>query len=710
MGVDALIPDAQAIDAVWENSAAVYDPTNDVWISHPGDTVTFTINVHNYDVEDIEDALITLPMPATIEFYDLESEYFGGTTGEGYFNPLEGVNGTAHWTIDHLPAGYPDSVWATFKLHCYITTDCYILASTSPDCLLELVVNGTLSGTSAINRMPFVHPFIQGFQQEGVCKGSAISEDLHVIIDREDYVNRYCNCSDVEGQFSTTCYENREVHFCPTNGEPISFYEISKLYPEGTKFYLQSNRDKEYTYETGFPDEVQHGESIVAVLPSKGECESNLTLVQTISIDTIELPDFVSMPITYCLNEEARPLSESIIIPDTSITNYGAFVVFFKQNPGDDPRHTDITAYDDIIPKTDEPGTTDYWVVQFANAPGMECYNSTPTKIDVLVKSPVTMTSSVSTPTCVGEPVTFTPDIRGGVYDIPDDIRPYFSVTNSVATLLGTAPTGTYEFTYTAPVGTDDQGCPTALTQTITHVVTATSNAGQIMPNNTVTICQGSPVPDFTIEGMTGHVLRWEYQNGNNGAWITIANNTNTINQSDLPTLTTGTYHFRALVKNGNCDSSYTSNATLQIIQSAAPSTPNNGIQFACVGETISLNNPSNSGNYLWYETEYGGTGVSTRPTVTMTQNWENTMSAFWITTAAKAVAPLSKLVHISLPVPLPPLAKFNVTQPALWPLSALQPTRTSPLASPPAPCRTNGIGPQMVALLQHFLVPQVQP
>ena len=545
-GCDAYIPDAQAVDAVYENDAAVYDPAMDVWVSHPGDTVTFTIKVHNYDLEDVRDALISLPLPPTVELYDLEAEYSDGRTGESYFNPLEGVNGTAHWTIDYLPAGYPDSAWATFKLHCYITTDCHVLASTSRDCLLDLVVNGTLAGTSVINGLEFEHPFIQGFVQNGVCRGNAISEDLRVIIDRTDYVNRYCNCSNVEGEFSTECYENREVRFCSADGTVVPFDEVASLYPEGTRFFLESDRDQEFTRESNFPQAAQNV-PIVAVLPTNGECESSLILVLTAETPTIDNPTLVNSPITYCLNETPTPLSQSVTISDTAKTTYGAYVIFFKENPGDDPVHSGITAYNDITPNTSVAGTTTYWVVQLASAPGAECYYSDPIELEVVVKSPFQITNVDGATTCKGAPVTFTADVPGGQYIIPDSVQSHFNVSGPTATLLGTAPAGTYTFEYVAPPTLDDDGCPLAMTQQITHTITPITNGGHVVPANNPTICQGSPVPDFTIENMTGRVLRWEYikQNSNNtwpSEWTTISNSTNTLTQASLEELTSGTY------------------------------------------------------------------------------------------------------------------------------------------------------------------------
>ncbi|MCQ2262752.1 MAG: hypothetical protein MJZ70_00545, partial [Bacteroidales bacterium] len=623
MGVDAYIPDAQAIDAVMENASAVYDPDMDVWVSHPGDTVTFTIKVHNYDVEDIRDAMVTLPMPPTVEFYELEAEYSDGRTGEFYFDPLEGVNGTAHWSIDYLPAGYPDSVWATFKLHCYITRDCYVLASTSEECLLDLVVNGTLSGTSVINGVCFEHPFIQGFQQDGVCRGAAIAESLRVVIDRADYVRNHCDCSNGGGTFNTECYKNRSIGFCLSDGDVVPFDKVAKYYPDGTRFYLGSDRSVEYTYATGFPAAAQ-STSVVAVLPTNSSCESSLTLVQTISFDTITLPAFVSNPVEYCMNDEPRPLSESIVIPDTSITNYGAQVIFFKSHPGDDPLHPDVPAYSDITPSTSAVGITSYWVVQIATAPGMECYHSTPMKLEVLVKSPLTISSDVESPSCVGVPVNFTPDVVGGEYDIPEEILPYVYINNqtSVATLSGTAPAGTYTFSYTAPPSTDPDGCPHALTQAITHTVTTISAGGHIIPLNPGSICQGSPVPDFRIDQMAGRVVRWEYRKGTD-PWQVIPNNTTRINQSNLPELTQGTYQFRALVQSGDCEPTYSDTSSLTVSNYVAEAAPTGGVQYFCVGSEVTLSNPDNSGTYNWYTSEYGGEPDNANRTFEMTEAWE---------------------------------------------------------------------------------------
>lgn len=393
---------------------------------------------------------------------------------------------------------------------------------------------------------------------------------------------------------------------------------MAKYYPDGTRFFLD-DRSQEFTSETGFPTAAQ-STTLVAVLPNYSNCESNLSVVATIQIDTLDLPQVLYNPVEYCLNETARPLSESISIPDTSVERHGAYVAFFKSHPGEDPRHPVVTAYSDITPNTSVAGTTEYWVVQYATGPGSECYNSTPKKIEVVVKSPVTVTSDIVSPTsCVGVPVSFTPTVLGGEYDIPDEISNYITINNSVAT-LSNAPAGIYEFTYTAPDGTDPQGCPAALTQIITHEVSATSNGGHVSAVSNQ-ICNGSPVPEINVNGFSGDVLHWEYRKGND-AWQTISNSTTSIDQSDLPTLTQGTYQFRALVQSGDCAESYSDTTTLTVTSGTAPNAPNGGVQFACVGSQVTLNNPG-SGTYKWYTSEYGGTASENNRSFTMTEAWE---------------------------------------------------------------------------------------
>ncbi len=623
-GCDAYIPDAHVVSAVMESDAAQYDANLNMWVTHPGDTVTFTMKMYNYDDEDIRDVEIRLPLPVTINYYSVDAEYADGTTGSYYFDPTQGVNGTAVWTVDYVPAGYPDSVWATFTLHCFITDNCYVLASTnSEDCLMELIVNGTMSATSVVNNVYFEHDFIQGFQQSGVCKGSAITENLTVVINKDDWVRENCICS-MEGDY--TCFTTNDLYYC-TGGsvDTIPFTFVSQQYPLGTRFY-SSNRTTEYTITTGFPAS-SWGQTLIASVPSAGtgNCESNVVLHASSSDYTPSDPVLSATSLTYCLHETAQSLAQLVIqVDSTTITpkTARANVVFYVQNP---TIYLTTPAMIDYVPSTSEVGSTYIYYRQLSDE--NPCYVSEVDSIIVTVISPMTISSSHITPSCQGLAVTFTPSVVGGSYTLDESMQAYFEIdpVTSVITLLSTAPAGNYFFTYTVPEGTNDDGCPSNLEQTITHEVQAVSVGGYIDPS-TYTLCEGTDIPELTLTDYVGHVERWEYRYQAEGSsvwsdWTIIPNNTWRITQNNVSEHSLGNYEFRVNVKSGECDAVYSDVATIVVSSHEAPSALSLATPvFVCVGDDYVLG--ADNSAYLWYANETGGTADSSLRTGTMTTAW----------------------------------------------------------------------------------------
>lgn len=603
MGVDAYIPDARVVDAVMESAGAQYDPIQDVWVTTPGQEVTFTMKVHNYDDEDIRNAEIRVPLPVTINYYSVEAEYSDGRTGSYYYDPTQGVNGTAVWSLDYLPAGYPDSVWATFKLKCHVTEDCYVLAATNEDCLLKLIVNGTLSGTSVVNGVYFENEFIQGFQQSGTCQGATITEDLVVVVDRQEYLRTHCL-----GDYTT-----REIYYCVESSETvIPFGFVSQYYPLGTRFYNES-LSIEYTSSTGFP-QACWTQNLVAVVPSANGagCISNLKVNKSTSTETPADPTFSATNVSYCLGQESSSLRNLVTSPNNLSSTY---VVFYDIDPTTNPSAPGMF---DFYPSTSSVGTQHYWAIQ--RSATNPCYESDPVNIYVTVSQMIDISSTHESPSCQGTPVSYTADVAGGTWSYAVTVAPYVSVSadGKTITLLATAPAGNYNFTYQGPSGMPvAEPCDaSSLTRTITHKIDPVTQGGSITPTP-YSICNGSPIPELTLSGYSGHVERWEYRKEPSTTWTLIPNNTWRITQADIGELTTGTYHFRAAVKSGECPEVNSEEAVLTVLNSPAPANPTaSDPQYFCVGETYTLN-PSGS-NYHWYTSEIGGTPDATLRTGVM--------------------------------------------------------------------------------------------
>ena len=245
---DAYIPEAEGLSAVMDLSEDAYDNELDAYVINPGDTVVFHVDVKNLGTEDIVNAKLELPLPITITHYATSVNYSDPSiTVSDYFDAARGINGTAGWDLSELPAGDVDKVWATLELKCIVTEDCYVLAATDEDCLLELRVNGTLEGYSYVNNVYFKKPaFIRGYVQDGQCRGAANRDDIRVIVDKSGYLEEG-NC--------TGDYDVRDLSFCDAaypNGI-IPFNEIYVYYPIGTRFFNYDDQTVEYTLSTGFP-------------------------------------------------------------------------------------------------------------------------------------------------------------------------------------------------------------------------------------------------------------------------------------------------------------------------------------------------------------------------------------------------------------------------------------------------------------------------
>jgi hypothetical protein len=290
---------------------------------------------------------------------------------------------------------------------------------------------------------------------------------------------------------------------------------------------------------------------------------------------------------------------------------------FYKENSNS------AVAYVDIVPPTDVEGTYTYYVRQFReNAIG--CEDETfygPITIEVV--SPITITSSEASPSCVGRPVTITGVPAGGTWSWADTLTG-ITVSGNVLTIAGNIA-GTYTVTYTHNnPGTAGYSC-TNTARSYTHQIAATTNTGRL--NADQTICQGAQIQPLQIVGHNGHVERWEWTTDlSSTQWDIIPNNTSSISTADLGELAVGTYYFKALVKDGNCAAVWTNTVTITVTNNSAPNPPTvTSPQYACIGTPYTIE-PSGS-NYQWYEQEIGGWPIGGNTpvhsvTVTVTDEW----------------------------------------------------------------------------------------
>lgn len=601
MSVNAYIPEAEALSAVIDLPESSYDESLNTYVINPGDEVIFNVKVKNIGTEDIINAKVEIPLPVTIVHYSTgQKDIYPGLTVDNYFDATRGINGTAGWTIDYLPAGDLEQEYATLVLTCKVTDDCYVLASTEPECKLELLVNGTLEGWSYVNGVYFKkESFIQGFVDDGShCQGVAIRDDIRVVVDRETHL--------LQGHCSDGDYTVRNLEFCSSfyPGGILPFGEIYRYYPLGTRFFNTVTGD-EYTITTGFPLALLEGVTIDAVAPSVGggNCTSQL-LLNSVSDDTWMAPTFDPSHYTYCFGDTPTPLSLGVTLHSSNL-----YARYYMRNDGTAPGLTDI------IPSTDVEGNYTYYVRQFLKN-SLGCEDPTYYPITVQVESPITFSTSHAIPSCIGITVTITGEPSGGSWSYDASLSEHIQVSGNVLTILGSMPAGDVVASYTHTTH-GSTICPSIVKRTYTHTIAAETIAGILSEDQT--LCVGSQIQPLIITGNSGHVERWEQRIGASGEWAWIPNNTTSLSTADLGDLSIGNYFYRALVKDGNCEATYTNEVKITVTNEMAPAaltytTP----QYTCPNTSYMIAVPSGSYHYHWYEHEIGGIADASLQTVQM--------------------------------------------------------------------------------------------
>lgn len=605
MGVDAYIPDAEGLSGVANLPADSYDAELDAYVINPGDSVKFTFDVKNFGTEDIINAKLEIPLPVTIDYYSMGVDYtYPGVTVGQYVDLECNANGTVGWTFNHIPAGDPNQVYAKLQLTCTATENCWVLASTDDDCLLEIVVNGTLEGTSEINNIYFKkEALIRGYTSSGPCQGETDRKSLRVIIDRKSYLEAG-NCQDQD-------YTMRNLNICTGNYTTgaVPYSTIASLYPLGSRFSWGMT---EYNISTGFPIPDAFDKTIVVDFPTTEEngCSSKMQL-HSLTGDLYPEPTINPSIFNYCQNAVAEPLSTAVTLNGT-----GLYARYYRTNDGTSPAEADIT------PSTATPGTQTYYVRQFREE-SMGCEDNTYYPITVTVEAPVTISTSHESPSCVGEEVVLTGNPAGGTWDYDAALASYISVSGNTLTILNTMPAGSVRVTYTnaaAAAAAAASTCPDAATQTYTHEINKTTIAGTLSENQT--ICTGSQIHPLQITGHNGHISKWE-SSSDGSIWTTIANNTASLSSAQLNELTAGTYYFRAYVQNGNCAEVTTNTVTVTVLSDAAPDAPVlDNPQYACYDEDYTITVPTETANYQWYESESGGVNNPSLQTVHVGYAW----------------------------------------------------------------------------------------
>ena len=142
-----------------------------------------------------------------------------------------------------------------------------------------------------------------------------------------------------------------------------------------------------------------------------------------------------------------------------------------------------------------------------------------------------------------------------------------------------------------------NNGACTAYTNTATLTVDSSSVGGTLAGSGA--ICVGSNSPSMSLSGQRVTIIRWESSTASN-----FSSNVTTINNTTASYVASGltaTTYFRVLVKNGACDSAYSTAATVTVNQTSVGGTVSGGGTI-CRGSSATLTLGSNLGSIVKWQ------------------------------------------------------------------------------------------------------------
>lgn len=198
-------------------------------------------------------------------------------------------------------------------------------------------------------------------------------------------------------------------------------------------------------------------------------------------------------------------------------------------------------------------------------------------------------------------PYTFTYNINGG------SNQTLTSVGNSATLNAPTNIAGAFQYNLVSVSDASATVCSNDLNQSATITVYAASVGGAL--NGSTSVCESGNSGTLTLSGYTGNIIRWEYSEDAGVSYSPIAHTASTYTFNNLTTTTI----FRVVVGNGTCATTYSTTATVTVVELPVGGTVSTSATV-CAG--------SNSGNLQL--TGYNGNIVRWQSSVDGGTNWAN--------------------------------------------------------------------------------------
>ena len=228
----------------------------------------------------------------------------------------------------------------------------------------------------------------------------------------------------------------------------------------------------------------------------------------------------------------------------------------------------------------------------------------------VINQSAVGGTTTTPTPTiCAGQTATLELSGHTGT------IQWQQSATGTGSWANVSAGTGANSASYTTSAlttnmfyraGVTSGNCPTVYTSPATQVtVTPASSGGTSNAAQTV-LAQGGNT-DITLSGYIGTIAKWQISSTNGTSYIDITPLQTNATFNTGPLTTPGDYYYKAEVKSGSCQSTFSSAIKITVNNPSTAGTASTSTPTLCSGSSGSLSLSGNTGSVIWQDSTVGG-------------------------------------------------------------------------------------------------------
>lgn len=229
--VDAYVPEVEA-----ENNILTNNVVHNASIV-PDQLLDFEIALRNKGTEAVKNGKLEIPIPPSMHFVSASVDQtlpVKGTVTWTHPNSTDSnitPGGTLTWEFDqNLPFGDILKILGKLKYKLRVSNDCTLLTTSANGCILNININGKVTGTGVTSGNAVNAPLVRGYGQ-GACPAPIFDDlQLKIIVDNSFLANCPNEIINNERVFTA---------FCANVSDVIPRSDVVNSYPAGTKFYSQ---------------------------------------------------------------------------------------------------------------------------------------------------------------------------------------------------------------------------------------------------------------------------------------------------------------------------------------------------------------------------------------------------------------------------------------------------------------------------------------